>query len=140
MAVEGLSCREYQPGDTADILEVRNAIFPPLTEEEWDRYCPGNTASLAYRVGEPVGAIPLDQREFVLAPGLTVPVAFEHGVGVKEEYRSQGIGTAMIEAAREFMADRCDLLMVYRGMERSPGYRFYIKSGHWDLLYTRPAK
>jgi len=67
-------------------------------------------------------------------------VAFEHGVGVKEEYRSQGIGTAMIQAAREFMADRCDLLMVYRGAERSPGYRFYIKSGHQDLLYTRPVK
>ncbi len=140
MAVEGLSCREYQPADTADVLEVRNAIFPPLTAEERERKNPGNTASLAYRKGEPVGAIPLDQREFVLAPGVTVPVAFEHGVGVKEEYRSQGIGTAMIQAAREFMADRCDLLMVYRGAERSPGYRFYIKSGHQDLLYTRPVK
>ncbi len=139
MALEGLVCRECRPGDTADVLQVRNAIFPPITAEDWDRYYPQMTAALAYRGDEPVGAIPLDQRDFLLAPGLSVPVAFENAVGVKEEYRSQGIGGAMIESAREFMADRCDLLMVYRGGERSTGYRFYVKSGHQDLLYLRPA-
>jgi len=133
--MEGLVCREYRPADTADVLEVRNPIFGPLSEENWDRYCPRMTAGMAYLDGEVVGAIPLEQRDFLLAPQLSVPVAFEHAVGVKEEYRSRGIGTAIIEAAREFMADRCDLLMVYRGGERSAGYRFYHKSGHRDLLY-----
>jgi len=98
------------------------------------------TAALAYLDGEPVGAIPLDQRDFQVAPQLSVPVAFEHAVGVKEEYRSRGIGAAIIEAAREFMADRCDLLMVYRGAERTAGYRFYHKSGHRDLLYLAQVR
>jgi len=137
--VEKLVCREYRPEDTADVLEVRNPIFGPLSAEDWDRFLPEMTAGLAYLGDEPVGAIPLHQRDFVLAPGLVVPVAFENAVGVKEEYRSHGIGTAIIEAARQFMADRCDLLMVYRGGERSPGYRFYHKSGHRDLLYVREA-
>lgn len=138
--MEGLVCREYCPGDTADVLEVRNPIFGPLSEEGWDRYCPRMTAGMAYLDGEVVGAIPLAQRDFLLAPQLSVPVAFENAVGVKEEYRSRGIGAALIEAAREFMADRCDLLMVYRGAERTAGYRFYHKSGHRDLLYLAQVR
>jgi len=138
--MEGLVCREYRPEDTADVLEVRNPIFGPLSEEAWDRYCPRMTAGMAYLDGEVVGAIPLEQRDFLLAPQVSVPVAFEHAVGVKEEYRSRGIGTAIIEAAREFMADHCDLLMVYRGAERSAGYRFYHKSGHRDLLYLAQVR
>ncbi len=98
------------------------------------------TAGMAYLDGEVVGAIPLDQRDFLLAPHVSVLVAFENCVGVKEEYRSRGIGGAIIEAAREFMADRCDLLMVYRGGERSTGYRFYHKSGHRDLLYLAQVR
>ncbi|MCK4324866.1 MAG: GNAT family N-acetyltransferase [Armatimonadetes bacterium] len=138
--MQGLICREYCPEDTADVLEVRNPIFGPLSEEDWDRYCPRMTAGMGYLDGEVVGAIPLDQRDFLLAPQVSVPVAFENCVGVKEEYRSRGIGGAIIEAAREFMADRCDLLMVYRGGERSAGYRFYHKSGHRDLLYLAQVR
>ncbi len=138
--MQGLVCRECRPEDTADVLEVRNPIFGPLSEEDWDRYYPRMTAGLAYLDGEPVGAIPLDQRDFMVAPQVSVPVAFENAVGVKEEYRSRGIGTAIIKAARQFMADRCDLLMVYRGGERSAGYRFYQKSGHRDLLYLTPVR
>jgi len=138
--MKGLVCREYRPGDTADVLDVRNPIFGPLSEEQWNRYCPRMTAGMAYLDGEVVGAIPLDQRDFLVAPQVSVPVAFENCVGVKEEYRSRGIGTAIIAAAREFMADRCDLLMVYRGEERSAGYRFYHKSGHRDLLYLASVR
>ena len=138
--MEGLVCREYRPGDTTDLLKVRNAIFPPISEEDWAPCHPRLTAALAYLENEPVGAILLDQRDFVLAPGVTAAVAFENAVGVAEEYRSRGIGTAMIQAARDFLADRCDLLMVYRGgAERSAAYRFYEKSGHRDLLYLAPV-
>lgn len=134
MAIEGLICRECRPGDTADVLEVRNPIFGEISEDDWDRYYPRMTAALAYLDDEPVGAIPLDQRDFLLAPGVSVPVAFENAVGVKEQYRNRGIGTAIIESAREFMADRCDLLMVYAG------YRFYVKSGHRDLINLSVAR
>jgi len=135
----GLICREYRPEDVEDLLAIRNAIFPPLTVEQWRRAEPAMTAVLAYLNGEPVGAIPLDQRDFQVAPGALVKTAFENAVGTREDMRSRGIGSAMIATAKEFLADRCDLLMVYRGAERSRGYHFYVKTGHRDLIYVREA-
>lgn len=95
------------------------------------------TCSIAYLNGEPVGAIPLSIREFQVAPDTFVQAAFENAVGTREDLRGRGIGTAMINAAKAFLADRCDEMMVYRGAERSDGYRFYVKTGHRDLLYLR---
>ncbi|MEN6549782.1 MAG: GNAT family N-acetyltransferase [Armatimonadia bacterium] len=137
--MDNLVCREAAPADVSDILTVRNAIFPPLSEEQWHRTEPAMTCSLAYMDGEPVGAIPLDQRDFQVAPGAVVTTAFENAVGTREDMRSKGIGAAMICAAKDFLADRCDMLMVYRGGERTNGYNFYVKSGHRDLLYLRTA-
>jgi len=135
--VEGLVCREATPGDVDDVLKVRNAIFPPLTPEQWFAD-PTMICSLAYLDGEPVGAIPLSVRDFRLAPDAIVKAAFENAVGTREDMRSKGVGTAVVKAAKEFLAGRCDELMVYRGAERSPGYRFYERSGHRDVLYLRP--
>jgi GNAT superfamily N-acetyltransferase len=135
--MHGLVCREATPDDADDVLKVRNAIFPPLTREQW-LADPTMTCSIAYLNGEPVGAIPLSVREFRIAPGVCVQAAFENAVGTREDLRSKGIGTAVIAAAREFLAGRCDELMVYRGAERTDGYRFYVKSGHRDLVYLRP--
>ena len=43
----------------------------------------------------------------------------------------------MIAQAREFLPGRADALFVYRGNERSDGYRFYATTDHYDLLYSR---
>jgi GNAT superfamily N-acetyltransferase len=137
--MDALICREYRPEDVHDLLGIRNAIFPPLTVEQWRSCEPAMTAAMAYLDGEPVGAIPLDQRPFQAAPGAIIRTVFENAVGTREDMRSKGIGSAMIAAAREFLADRCDMLMVYRGAERSNGYNFYTKSGHRDLIYLRQA-
>ena len=134
--MEGLICREATPDDVGDVLAVRNAIFPPLTEQQWFAD-PTMTCAMAYLDGEPVGAIPLSQRSFQVAPGVAIETAFENAVGTRDNMRSKGVGTAVINAAKEFLAGRCDELMVYRGAERSPGYRFYERSGHKDLLYLR---
>jgi GNAT superfamily N-acetyltransferase len=135
--MDGLVCREATREDAEDVLKVRNAIFPPLTPEQWFAD-PSMTCSVAYLDGEPVGAIPLSVREFQVAPGVCVRAAFENAVGTREDMRGKGVGTAVIAAAKEFLLGRCDDLMVYRGAERSDGYRFYAKSGHRDLLYLRP--
>lgn len=134
--MKNLVCREMTPADLDDMLEVRNRIFPPVSRDDWLRH-PSQTASMAYLDGVPIGAIPLDQRQFLVAPDTPISAAFEHAVGVREDFRSRGIGTAMIDAAREFLGDRCECLMVYRGAERSTGYNFYLKSGHRDLVYMR---
>ena len=134
--MKNLVCRELTPDGIDEMLGVRNAIFPPLSREDWLKH-PTETASMAWLDGVPIGAIPLDQRQFLVAPNTPICAAFEHAVGVREDFRSRGIGTAMIEAACEFIRDRCECLMVYRGAERSIGYNFYVKSGHRDLICMR---
>ncbi len=134
--LDGLRVVEYTPELAEDALRIRNAIFPTVTLEDWLRTT-SMRGSLAYLGDEVVGCIPMDQREFLVAPGTPIAVIFENAVGTREDMRSKGIGTAMIQAAREFLADRIDVMMVYRGAERSPGYRFYVKSGHYDMIYVR---
>lgn len=136
--MKNLVCREMVwPDEIDQMLSIRNAIFPPISREDWLKF-PANTASMAFLDGIPIGAIPLDQRPFQVAPGKVIDTAFEHAVGTRGDFRSRGVGGAMIDAAREFLADRAEALMVYRGAERSPGYRFYERSGHYDLIYMRP--
>ena len=137
--MEGLRVVEYRPELAADALTVRNAIFPPLTVEQWLETTT-MTGPIAYLGDEPVGCIPMDQRDFLIAPDTPIRGAFENAVGTREDMRSKGIGTAMIEAATEFLSDRIDALMVYRGAERTAGYRFYEKSGHRDLIYARSTR
>lgn len=135
--MENLTCREMRwPDEIPQMLSIRNAIFPPISAEDWLRF-PANTASLAFLDEIIIGAIPLDQRRFQVAPGCIIDTAFEHAVGTRADFRSRGIGSAMIEAACDFLADRAEALMVYRGDERSAGYRFYERSGHRDLVYMR---
>lgn len=128
--------REMNPEELDVVLVIRNEIFAPITEEMWNREEKA-TASLAFIGDEAVGAIPLFLREFIIAPGVTITAAFENAVGTKAGYRGRGIGSTMINSAKEFLKGKADALFVYRGDERSTGYNFYRKQGHIDLHYTR---
>lgn len=128
--------REMSPEELDVVLGIRNEIFAPITEEMWNREEKA-TASLAFIGDEAVGAIPLFLREFIIAPGVTITAAFENAVGTKAGYRGRGIGSSMLDAAKEFLKGKADALFVYRGDERSTGYNFYRKQGHIDLHYTR---
>ena len=72
--MKNLVCREMTPDDVDDMLRVRNDIFPPITREDWLRY-PTQTASMAYLDGVPVGAIPMDRRQFLVAPDTPISAA-----------------------------------------------------------------
>lgn len=135
--MEGIEYREMQPDDVFSALALRNEVFPHalVSQENWEK--DEMLASIAVLEGEVVGAIPLALRETTIAPGVTITAAFENSVGTREELRSQGIGRGMIEKAREFLPGRADALFVYRGDERSDGYRFYATTNHYDLLYSR---
>lgn len=135
--MEGIEYREMQPDDVFSALALRNEVFSDalVSQEDWER--DEMLASIAVIEGEVVGAIPLALRETVIAPGVTITAAFENSVGTREELRSQGIGRGMIGQAREFLLGRADALFVYRGDERSDGYRFYATTSHYDLLYSR---
>ena len=46
--MQNLVCREMIWPDEIDaMLSIRNAIFPPISREDWLRY-PSNTASMAF--------------------------------------------------------------------------------------------
>lgn len=129
--------REMTPADLGATLAVRNDVFPrtPLVAADWQR--DRMLASIAVLGDDVIGAIPLAVRELVVAPGVLISAPFENSVGTREAFRSRGIGAGMITAARDFMRDRADGLFVYRGGERTPGYRFYEKTGHHALLAAR---
>jgi GNAT superfamily N-acetyltransferase len=130
----GLRLRELDPSDTDLMLELRNSIFDPISRDHWEAM--GCTAVVATLEGRLRGAIPLQFRDFRLNAHTHVPVVFENAVGVDQAYRSQGVGTAMLDCAADFIRDRAYALCVYRGGERTSGYRFYRKTGHGDLYYT----
>ncbi|MEW6355483.1 MAG: GNAT family N-acetyltransferase [Planctomycetota bacterium] len=128
--------REMTDADVPEMTRVRNSVFKahPLKPEDWNE---DETCALAFEDDRMVGAIPLDMREFLIAPGVPIRTAFENSVGVLDGMRGKGLGTGMIECAAEFLKPDCHALFVYRGGETSAAYHFYKKTGHVDLHFTR---
>lgn len=129
---------ELDPADTDRMLKLRNKIFDNITREHWDAM--GCIAVVAKHKDKYYGAIPLQYREFMINRRVSIPVVFENAVGVDEGMRGRGIGSAMIECAADLIKDRAYALCVYRGDERSEGYRFYRKTHHSDLYYVSLLK
>ncbi len=138
--MDPITCRPFRLDDAPGWTALHRSHFPPLSDEAGLRWArrPDVTAAIAISGSQVVGAIPFHIRDFQINPRVTIRGAFEHAVIVAESMRDRGIGSQMMDAARQFLAPQCDALMVYRGGERSIGYRFYTKAGHHDLSYLRP--
>ncbi len=136
---EGIELREYRHQDADGFLKLHDSRWRPIPPDFWRRWSHRAevTASVALVDGRVVGQIPFHVREFLVRPGVTVRVAQEYSVITAEEMRSQGIGSALVAEAERFLAGRCEVMTVYRGGERTPGYRFYQRTGHSDLAYHR---
>ncbi len=136
-----IEAREYQPQDGPGYVEVHNSVWSgdlAIDIEIWERWCrQPTTAAIALEDGKVVGAVPFHLRDFVVRPGLVIRAAFEYSVCVYERLRSQGVGSKMMAAARQFLPAQADVMMVYRGGERSPGYRFYARTAHYDTVFYR---
>jgi len=131
-------CREYQAKDRKSLLALHNRVFPPVTLEywrEWDKQ--DVTASVALIGNEVVGCVPLHIRSFVVRPGVTVQAAVEYSVCVREDLRSRGIGSRLMNCAASFLRGRVEVMLVHRGGELSPGYRYYARNHHYDMVYIR---
>ncbi len=134
-----IEVREYREEDLESCHALHDAVFPPVPVEEMRRWMSRDdvTAGVAVRGGEVVGEIPLHVREFVIRPGVTARLAFEHSVCVHEDMRGQGVGSAIQDDIKRFMRGRADVLSVYRGGERTAAYRHYRKNGLTDVCYAR---
>jgi len=124
----------YDEREIDELLPFRNAVFGQVSRDHW--FAMNNAGVVAREGDELVGFIPLQCREQQLNGRVSIPVVYENGVGVAEDWRGQGIGTAMIDEAARIVSDHVDAMMVIRGDERSDGYRFYRKTGHSDLMYA----
>jgi GNAT superfamily N-acetyltransferase len=131
--------REYRPEDAEGFLRLHNSRWRGIPKGFWEEWSsrPDVTAAVAVYEGRIIGQIPLHIREFLIRPGVTVRAAFEYSVIVEEEMRGRGIGTALMGEVRRLLQGRCEVMMVYRGGERTKGYRFYRRTGHHDLVYNR---
>jgi len=130
--------REYRAEDADAVRDLLNAVFAKawMTPESWAQWTAEDwTAPVALVDGRIAGAIPLHRRAYRVAPGAEVVAWVEHRVGVAEELRGRGLGSGMQCSAREFLQGRGDVLLVYRGHERSDGYRFYERNGLHDVSY-----
>ena len=134
-----IGIREFDPDDIESFHALHDAVFPPVPFEEMRRWMARDdvTAGVAIEAGRVVGEIPLHIRRFVLRPGVSVRVAFEHCVCVDESMRGRGVGTRIQDAIKQFMRDRVEVLTVYRGGERTPAYNHYDKNGLTDCCYVR---
>ncbi len=134
-ATSRLEVREGRPEDSEEALALRNRAFPPIGPDLWPQ---SQTAAVARLEGRLVGVVPFTIRSFEVAPDVALRAAFANSVAVDESLRDRGIGTRMMAAAREFLADRAEAMCVYTGREAGgPQYRFYHRTGHHDLLYPR---
>ncbi len=139
--MQPIECRRYRREDAAGWMALHKTHFPPIAEDfgrEWS-HRDDVTVSVAARGDEVVGVVPFHLRDFRIGPQAVIRAGFEHAVMVEESLRDQGIGSRMMTAAKQFLPDLCDVMMVYRGAERSDGYRFYARTGHHDLTYLRPT-
>lgn len=131
--------REYDPQqDSEPVRELLNVVFASaaVSAEGWARWTARDfTAPVALVDGKIAGAIPLFRRTYRVAPGTEVTAFVENRVGVAEPLRDKGLGSGMQACAKQFLQGRGDVLMVYRGAERSKGYRFYEKNGLLDISY-----
>ncbi len=134
-----IEVREFLPEDIESFHALHDAVFPPVPPAEMRRWMAREdvTAGVAVLDGEVVGEIPLHVREFVIRPGVSARLAFEHSVCVREEMRGEGVGSAIQDEMKRFMRGRAEVLSVYRGGERTPAYRHYWKNGLTDLCYLR---
>jgi len=134
-----IEVREFLPDDIESFRALHDAVFPAVPPAEMRRWMARAdvTAGVAVRDGEVVGEIPLHVREFVIRPGVTARLAFEHSVCVREDMRGEGVGSAIQDELKRFMRGRAEVLSVYRGGERTPAYRHYRQNGLTDLCYVR---
>lgn len=130
-----MNLREYEEQDKAAALALRNTLFPPIAEPDWDRV---TTAAVAYEGDRLVGVIPFNVRDYVLADGVTARLAIANSVGVAEDLQGSGIGTRMMAVSKTFLPAHAEATIVYTGPEvGSPQYRFYRRTAYHDLFYPR---
>ncbi len=135
-----ITYREYCPEDAEGARTMLNKVFPAaeLSRELWHQRTAGDfTAPVALDGDKIIGVIPHRKVNLQVASGAAVNAWVQHRVGTDETYRGQGVGNGMQDCVKAILKNRADVLMVYRGAERSGPYKFYDKNGLHDVTYPK---
>lgn len=130
-------CRSNKK-DVPKILQfIKHSGFTERSLESW--FGDNMDAVIAIENDSIVGAIPFSVRQLKINKDLFVKAAHVSAVGVKEEYRSQGIGSKLISFIENEYFPEIDCVVVNRedknGKDRA--YKWYIKNGFLDLMNVR---
>ncbi len=84
--------------------------------------------------GNAIAFINLSLRYEYVPDATQSPVAYVEGIYVKDEYRNQGIGTALIQYAEQWARDRgCIELAADALIENTASYEFHLKAGFREV-------
>ena len=132
---EHVRIRPMQPGDPASFTQAKRAQGWHATRDKYEMRlrdaAEGRcTALCAEYCGKPVGYINLYYRAYAPMDRTGLPEIVDFGV--LEEYRKNGIGSALMDAAEALAAERADAVCLGVGLHSGYGaaQRMYVKRGY----------
>ena len=123
--------------DIPKILDfIKKAGFTERSLESWNGE--KMEAVIALDKGSIVGVIPFAVRQLVIAKGKFAREGHISAVSVKDDYRSKGIGTALLSFIKEAIPE-LDCFAVNRKHknEEYRVYKWYARNGFFDLMTVR---
>jgi GNAT superfamily N-acetyltransferase len=137
-----VNIRFYEPGEAEPLVTMAKRVFPIIQEIPpvfWEHLEQGSHKTVVAEADRQiVGAIPFDIRDFLIRPDVHIRAAFAHLVSVDAPVRAQGLGSQMMDFAKQKLPEFCDGMFVYTGHEGRKPYTFYERNHFIDLLYNRP--
>ena len=135
---ETIKIRRSNKKDVPRILQfIKDLGFTERSLESW--FGDNMDAVIALENDSIVGVIPFSVRQLKVNENLFVNAGHVSAVGIKEEYRSQGIGSNLISFLKDNYSSEIDCVVVNRedknGKDRA--YKWYIKNGFLDLMNVR---
>jgi len=109
--------------------------FTPRSAETWLGL--SMSAIVAWQASRIVGAIPLESRQLVIAPGSSLKVVNQTAVAVRPEFQGKGLGTRLQEALNSNPIFDHAAMTVYREGEDSAAYRWYRQNQFYDMQAIR---
>lgn len=133
----GTSVREALAGDAPRIVSLARQLGYEVTQSHVEEYLARLSAertvyvAVVPRAGV-VGWIGVELSRTITSAGR----ADVHGLVIEDEYRSNGIGAVLLEAAEVWARKRgCSTLRVLSNIKRERAHGFYERSGY-EILKT----
>ena len=142
--LRSLQAIELDEAHLESMIEFQNTIFPARSQAYWHGLVEETpwgcgSAALAVDREQVVGSVPFARRRFRVGECPSLDVAVLMRVGVTEELRGKGVGSHLLELAKELLDGSCDALMVFSN-ENHAAHDFYLTNGFRDVRSLQFAR